>query len=664
MLCYEAKAKTTGYTDKTAKKPRYIGRKTRDFSLKYNGIFTFLYIFDEKEVKVGIISEHETIDVHIVNDFLNLFNINHEDIELEEIDSKTMGYLLGGSVKNQFLEDEVATEKIRIVDLNNRSNRRLYMEYEEHKITVESDNQLDTMPCIESLITETNRINEGEKVKMKGHPVHYIIQIDDFKNAKAALDVLLTSLYKNQRIKSKMYTIVDLNEDTRDENDFIYGYEKICKAFLGKTLVTRINMKENGSFDDECFSTGIEEMIQNVGKHIKKYGHELLNIIILPRGRDVIKKTLFENSDTISFIEITEDLLNTKEAKKYLSALATENELAADENLMKNVVRGHSYYPSELVLCFDNWYNNNLRTFAYPQYDFAKTAKELIANNKPKGTAYEELNSLIGLANVKEIVNEAIDYYKAKKLFDGLEISQINPVLHMVFKGNPGTAKTTVARLFARIMRENKILESGHLIEVGRADLIGKYIGHTAPLVQRAFERARGGVLFIDEAYSLVDDKAGLYGDEAISTIVQEMENNRENLIVIFAGYPDKMEEFVDRNPGLKSRIAFDVRFDDYTSAELCEIIKHIAKINNTTITNNAVEKINEIFKEAISIKDFGNGRYARNIFEKAKMKQASRLVKMDVNMVTKEDAQTLTKEDFDITITNSNKKTFGLGGA
>lgn len=146
------------------------------------------------------------------------------------------------------------------------------------------------------------------------------------------------------------------------------------------------------------------------------------------------------------------------------------------------------------------------------------------------------------------------------------------PAMHMVFTGNPGTAKTTVARLFARIMRENGLLSRGHLVEVGRGDLVGKYVGWTAQTVQKKFEQAEGGVLFIDEAYALVDDRSGSYGDEAINTIVQEMENHRDDMVVIFAGYPDRMEEFLQKNPGLRSRIAYHVPFADYSVEELCSI--------------------------------------------------------------------------------------------
>jgi adenylate kinase family enzyme len=156
-------------------------------------------------------------------------------------------------------------------------------------------------------------------------------------------------------------------------------------------------------------------------------------------------------------------------------------------------------------------------------------------------------------------------------------------------------------------------------------------------------------VLFIDEAYSLLDDKEGLYGDEAISTIVQEMENHRDDTIVIFAGYPAKMEQFLTRNPGLQSRIAFHVSFADYNTEELWQIMELFAQKANTTLAPETKDKLTQIFSEAIKHKDFGNGRFVRNIYEKAKMKQAGRLIAMNPDAVTNVDITTLTSEDFDV---------------
>ena len=186
------------------------------------------------------------------------------------------------------------------------------------------------------------------------------------------------------------------------------------------------------------------------------------------------------------------------------------------------------------------------------------------------GTARKELDEMIGLDAVKKVIHKAIANYKLHKLYTEKGISKENASLHMVFTGSPGTAKTTVARLFAEILKDEKVLPTGSFVEAGRADLVGSCVGSTAPLVKQKFKEAQGGVLFIDEAYALCDGYSNGYGDEAIHTIVQEMENHREDVIVIFAGYPEPMQQFLDRNPGMRSRIAFQVAFEDYSIDELC----------------------------------------------------------------------------------------------
>lgn len=221
--------------------------------------------------------------------------------------------------------------------------------------------------------------------------------------------------------------------------------------------------------------------------------------------------------------------------------------------------------------------------------------------------------------------------------------------MHMVFTGNPGTAKTTVARLFSRIMKENELLSRGHLVEVGRGDLVGRYVGWTAKTVEEKFRQADGGVLFIDEAYSLVDDRDGSYGDEAINSIVQQMENRRDSMIVIFAGYPDKMESFLDKNPGLRSRIAFHVDFPDYSTDELCDIAKHVGKAKGLKLSEDALSKLSEVFEAARLSPDFGNGRYVRNVIEHTEMNMAGRLLSIEPETMTAEALTTITAEDVDM---------------
>lgn len=232
-----------------------------------------------------------------------------------------------------------------------------------------------------------------------------------------------------------------------------------------------------------------------------------------------------------------------------MKLLARDNHVRTDKKLFAKLEGNRGYLAPELRTIFDGWYNNKLKTTVYPQYKEITTVKTEVEKAKPKGDAYKELMEMIGLTEAKNVILQALNYHKAQKLFADKGMKVDRPAMHMVFTGNPGTAKTTVARLFARIMRENGLLSRGHLVEVGRGDLVGKYVGWTAQTVQKRFEQAEGGVLFIDEAYSLVDGRSGSYGDEAINTIVQEMENYRDDMVVIFAGYPDRMEEFCRRIP-------------------------------------------------------------------------------------------------------------------
>ena len=241
-------------------------------------------------------------------------------------------------------------------------------------------------------------------------------------------------------------------------------------------------------------------------------------------------------------------------------------------------------------------------------------------------TAMEELQELVGLQNIKQQAGQIVAFAKMQKLAKtkGKKIDAVN--LNFAFTGNPGTAKTTAARIFARVMKENGILSKGDLLEVGRADLVAKYIGQTAIKVKELFAKAKGNVLFIDEAYSLVDEWENSYGDEAIATIVQEMENHRDDVIVIFAGYPDKMQAFLARNPGLRSRVPFVIEFDDYTAEELAAIAEKEIERRGYTVEKAAEKKILEICRTAVCSEDCGNGRFSRNLVDAAIMKAAVRV--------------------------------------
>ncbi len=393
---------------------------------------------------------------------------------------------------------------------------------------------------------------------------------------------------------------------------------------------------------------------------MKRYSNQVLTIFCLPRECTSSKDVFYENIGSTNIVEIKEDFAYGERSKEFLKLLAKENGIKTDKKLFDKVDDEKGYLVPDLRCLFDEWYNDKLRTSVYPQYKEINAANREIAKALPKGSAYDELKQMIGLDEAKKIIDTALNYYKFQKAFADKGVKQDRASMHMVFTGNPGTAKTTVARLFARIMRENNLLSKGQLIEVGRSDLVGKYVGWTAPTIQKKFREAKGGVLFIDEAYSLVDDRDGSFGDEAINTIVQEMENHRDDIVVIFAGYSDKMETFLQKNPGLRSRIAFHVPFNDYDSKSLCEIAKLIAKNKGLKLTEGACDKLLELFDIARKERDFGNGRYVRNAIEKAKMAMATRVLSIDYDSVGAEDVFTITAEDIEIpkkNIVQSEKK-------
>ena len=261
--------------------------------------------------------------------------------------------------------------------------------------------------------------------------------------------------------------------------------------------------------------------------------------------------------------------------------------------------------------------------------------------------AEKKLSAMRGLGNVKAVLRRFIATRQLSKLREEKGLAPLAGSMHMCFMGNPGTAKTTVARLLADILAGRGLIKNRKVIECGRADVVGKYIGHTACLVKKKFDEADGGILFIDEAYALASDPDDHrdFGYEAVATIVQEMENRRGRVMVIFAGYAREMEQFLMMNPGMPSRIAEKVYFDDYSPMELMGILKDMAAEKNLTLSKGAIAAAAEKLTDAVKAPAFGNGRYVRSLLEKATGNMACRV--MDKNRHTERDLKVLEAEDF-----------------
>lgn len=256
----------------------------------------------------------------------------------------------------------------------------------------------------------------------------------------------------------------------------------------------------------------------------------------------------------------------------------------------------------------------------------SSNGNEKLSKEHPLNESTLELNNLIGLSNVKELIEEIKSFIFIQQKRKEQNLTSDPIVLHMIFKGNPGTGKTTVARIIGQIFKEMGLLKSGHMIEVDRSNIVGEYIGHTAVKVKKEVKRAIGGILFIDEAYSLARGSQKDFGKEAIDALVKSMEDHKDELILILAGYEDEMEIFLDSNPGLRSRFPIHIQFKDYTISELLDIANKIAYEKEYELSECAINKLKKLLSQDPDSKNKGNARFIRNIVERAFRKQAVRL--------------------------------------
>lgn len=374
--------------------------------------------------------------------------------------------------------------------------------------------------------------------------------------------------------------------------------------------------------------------MEKIEKLIKKY-FEKTNIQI---NMDDVIKVLSRHQ--IIYEELDNVLFNIKLNLSYF-----ENELGRSYNgiFISNLI---SYAIDAVYIPENEWNGSWNRKRITKQYKSILEGYKSNSIDLNKNDSIFELDSLIGLENIKEEVRALAALANVRKRKIELSIPVTPNSLHMVFIGNPGTGKTTVARLIGSIYKNIGLLSNGHIVETSRKDLVGQFVGHTAPLVEKKFKEAEGGILFIDEAYSITA-KIGTndFGSEAIETLIKLMEDDRQNTLVIVAGYPNEMKKFIYSNPGLQSRFSTYINFEDYSTQQLLSIFKLFIFKDEHNLTDAAFAKLSYVLEEKFENKgNEGNARFIRNLYEKVQKNQAQRL--SILSSTSKYELSTITDED------------------
>ena len=504
----------------------------------------------------------------------------------------------------------------------------------------------------DSLYEELERIySEENEKKYYGNPVHYKISASSIDSAYDIARILASALKANNRLLgNRISKIYEIKEDCYNETDL----DNMFELSHGNIVILDLS----GSDENHGNYASAYEKVVSYFEDLARKNHIKTLCIYLENTEHpgFANNMLSSVAEHIDIIEIKEGYGSRDEAISYIENLAKINNLKITRSEIEEVM------PDKMIMTvgetyevYSQWFKDGLKNRFYRSYKNC-TCMESKKTDK-KSEPYDELQKMVGLENIKKLVDEIIDSARIQKLRSEMGMDSFKTSLHMVFTGNPGSAKTTVARLITQIFVKEGILSTGKYVECGRADLVGKYVGWTAKEVRKRFREAKGGVLFIDEAYSLVDG-SNSFGDEAINTIVQEMENHRDDVIVIFAGYPEKMKTFLNKNEGLRSRIAFHFDFPDYQADEMVEIFKLMADKNGYKYDEEVLLKCHSIFENACSQEEFGNGRFVRNCLEQAMMAQSRRIVQeYKGKKVSRKALNTFRVDDFDVNICEQIKK-------
>ena len=622
--------------------------------------------------------------VHLTeNVMVNKLGITRFNISVAVLEAFTFDHMHNLKADCKRLDSNLKNTKFNkfIKRYNLKSSNYSIEEFDAVKesITKYSNSILDTISNIDTL---TVPLSYSENLESK---FDYIFKPNLDKEIKNVInifnkhkDFIKTYPYNGPQIHYAMYSDAEFNEDLLSGiikgainlTDTLYKYLRIginttvligfpkkynntgnefdtCERITNNTFLPALNGSIvmylddiNATLDDNDIEKSLHKpvILSQVIDYINRYKNKIQYIFVLKKPEQVKQLSDILN---INILPLYDSELSYKAANFYVNQLIKANDFSINQRLPKSI--------NKTIPSLNNYFNTTLinrvkKTGINNDYiDVLKDHPLLVKDN---GDVFNKLDSMIGLEDVKYNIKEICNYFKMQNVISayGIGGDKTIPSRHMIFKGNPGTAKTSVAKILSDILYSYGVIKTNKFIHLNSSNLIAAYVGQTGIKTKEAIDKGRGGIIFIDEAYSLCGDND--FSKEAIAIIVEQLDLIREDTIVIFAGYPKEMDIFIKSNPGIRSRINFYLEFPDYNEEELLEIGQSLLKSKKINICKNAENKIKTIIKNNMTHKDFGNGRFMRGLIEKSLIRHHSRLSTLDISKMEISEINTIKEED------------------